>query len=43
MEFSGNTNLTYEQRIERLRQIARDNPKLIANIIKDWLLGEQKK
>ncbi|MBR4737580.1 MAG: flagellar M-ring protein FliF, partial [Rhodocyclaceae bacterium] len=43
VEFSGNTNLTYEQRIERLRQIARDNPKLIANIIKDWLLGEQKK
>lgn len=43
VEFSGNTNLTYEQRIERLRQIARDNPKLIANIIKDWLTGEQKK
>ena len=43
VEFSGNTNMTYEQRIERLRQIARDNPKLIANIIKDWLLGDQKK
>lgn len=34
---------SYENRLARLRQLAQDNPKLIANIVKDWLDVEAKK
>lgn len=43
VELSGNTNMTYDQRVDHLRQLARSNPKILANIIRDWLGGDTKK
>ena len=34
---------TFEERLERARQLARDDPKMVANLIKEWMLGEEGK
>ena len=34
---SGEAEETFEERLERIRQLARDDPKTMANLLKSWM------
>jgi len=34
-------NLSYEQQLQEARQLAQQEPKLVANVVKDWMAGNE--
>ena len=34
---------TYDEKLARARQLAKDNPKLIANLIKEWITANEQR
>lgn len=41
VELSGERGMTFDEKLAWARQVAHDNPKLVANLIKDWMNGPE--
>jgi len=37
----GQKNLSYEQQLLAAKQLAQQEPKLVANVVKDWMSGNE--